>query len=153
MILFASWLLWSILVPAVVSDTPAGTLCGFQPSYGRATVCAGKVPWDEGCPQGYTRDVSFGYIGTATYYASWQTVGICYKTQSTSSLGLQGTICGLKFSDLNVPCNGHSVNVSCPNGYKSFDVSTVFKYCQKTDPNVIDVLGTVCGMRTFNNCN
>lgn len=153
MILVASCLLQSILVPTVVSDTLAGTLCGFQPSYDRVTVCADKGPWYDGCPQGYKRDVSFGYIGTDTYYASRQTVGVWYRTQSSSSLGLKGTICGMKFGNLNVPCDGHSVNDSCPNGYATFDVSTVFKYCQKTDPNVQDVPGTICGMRTFNNCN
>ena len=45
------------------------------------------------------------------------------------------------------------VDASCPTGYSVFDVSTVFKYCQKMDPNVADVSGTVCEMRTFNDCN
>ncbi|CAF0928724.1 unnamed protein product [Didymodactylos carnosus] len=105
-----------------------GTVCGYHNVIG----CDGQST----CPQGYNTHPFF-----------------CAKSVTDREMSKVGTICGISYSypSFLVTCNGHNPENSCPTGYQRADVSNadtagyIKALCYKTDPNINDLPGTLCG--------
>ncbi|CAF1325661.1 unnamed protein product [Didymodactylos carnosus] len=120
-------------------DILSGTICGFR--FGGGTDCDGVDP-RSGCPSGYTGSMwLIGKTGSGVWNFS-------SKSDTDKEIAKNGTICGI----FGTPCGGKNpLSDGCPTGYARYEWLTEWgngrtAFCYKTDPNVIDASGTMCGL-------
>jgi hypothetical protein len=106
-----------------------GTVCGWgDPGNIVQILCNGLNP-RLACPAGYSQQ------------RLKENVAYCYKNETTTEKqgAMLGTLCG---GLARAQCAGLSPNEKCPPGYTQAENWI----CYKSDPNVEDAPGTVCGV-------
>jgi hypothetical protein len=130
----------------LLTPAPNGTICGWALNGGPG--CTGIVNMEVISCDGLNPQLScpLGY-GQAGIPLGWRLEYFtCYKLQTDSNPGKNGTLCGAPFSK----CGGMMpARDGCPLGY---NYSQPYALCHKTNPGQQDASGTWCGYGSIVNC-